>query len=214
MNTLRRNTRTAVRRTALAAAVTAAALVLAACGGDDSGSGDKPSPSASASEKTGAHNKADVSFATGMIPHHRQAVEMADLAETRASSSKVKDLAEKIKKAQDPEITTMSGWLKAWGEKVPEDMSGMDHGGMDHGDDSEMPGMMDGKDMEKMKKSEGKDFDTMFLNMMIEHHEGAVEMSQTEKKKGAYGPATSLADDIIAAQNAEIAQMRKLLGKD
>ncbi|MFF9785886.1 DUF305 domain-containing protein [Streptomyces nigrescens] len=200
--------RSLARRTALAAAAAAAALVLAACGGNgDTGTADtSPGTTTSPSVPAGEHNQADVTFAQGMIPHHRQAIAMANMAETRAASSDVKTLAAKIKKAQNPEIHTMSAWLRAWGEKVPQ---GMD--GMDHGDASSMPGMMNNEQMDDMRGASGKAFDTMFLTMMIEHHEGAVVMAETEKKQGAYGPAKDLAGDIITAQTAEITQMRKML---
>ncbi|MEU1669676.1 DUF305 domain-containing protein [Streptomyces sparsogenes] len=202
------------RRTALlaAAATAALSLTLAACGDDgDSGHSGHASAKAttSATASPGKHNDADVSFAQGMIPHHRQAVEMADLAATRASSAQVKKLAAGIKKAQDPEIRAMSGWLRAWGEDVPEPMPGMDHSEHDG-----MPGMMGSKEMEELKKASGADFDTAFLKMMVEHHKGAVEMARTEKKSGAYGPAKTMADAIIKTQNEEITQMNKLLGKE
>ena len=203
-----------IRRTALAATAGVAALVLAACGGGghDMGSmGSDSSPSASASAKAGKHNDADVSFATDMIQHHRQAVEMADLAADGASSQEVKDLATKIKGAQDPEIKTMSGWLTSWGEEVPADMSGME--GHNMGDMSSMPGMMSSEDMDKLEKASGAEFDKMFLEMMIKHHEGAVEMAETQRADGKYGPAVKLADDVITAQTAEIEQMNKMLGK-
>ncbi|MFI7408414.1 DUF305 domain-containing protein [Streptomyces sp. NPDC049627] len=212
-------TRTLVRRAALAATAATAALVLAACGGDngsDSGSAAKESATSSADAgagaTAGAHNDQDVSFAQGMIPHHQQALEMAEMAADRASSAQVKDLAARIRKAQDPEIQTMSGWLKTWGEDVPASMPGMDHSG-GHSGGSGMAGMMDKKDMDELMKASGKDFDTMFLTMMVEHHEGAVEMATTEKEKGQYGPATELADAVITAQTAEIKEMNQLLGK-
>lgn len=207
------NTRSLVRRAALAATAVAAAFVLAACGSDDgsdtgSGSGTQASASAGAENTADAHNDQDVSFAQGMIPHHQQAIEMAAMAADQASSAEVKDLASRIEKAQDPEIKTMTGWLKSWGEDVPSAMPGMDHSAHDG-----MPGMMDQKDMDELMKASGKDFDTKFLTLMVEHHEGAVEMATTEKKKGQYGSATKMADDIITAQNAEIEEMNKLLGK-
>ncbi|MEV0222482.1 DUF305 domain-containing protein [Streptomyces sp. NPDC050704] len=208
--------RTLIRRTALTVTAGVAALVLTACGGGghDMGSMDSESSSgesATASAEAGGHNDADVSFATEMIQHHRQAVEMADLADSRASSQEVKDLATKIKGAQDPEIKTMSGWLKAWGEEVPADMSGME--GMEGHDMPSMPGMMSSEDMDKLDKASGAEFDKMFLEMMVDHHEGAIEMARTEKADGEYGPATKLADDVIAAQTAEIEQMDKMLDK-
>ncbi|MFG3542104.1 DUF305 domain-containing protein [Streptomyces clavifer] len=204
--------RSLVRRTAAVATSAAAALVLAACGGNgDSSAGhdghSKESPSASASASQGQQNAADVAFAKGMIPHHRQAVEMADLAPSRAGSAEVKALAEQIKKAQDPEIKTLSGWLTSWGEEVPAE------GAMDHSEHG-MSGMMTAEDMDKLKDSSGKAFDTAFMEMMIKHHEGAVSMAETEKADGSYEPAKKMADAIITSQTAEITQMDELLGKN
>ncbi|MDX2819133.1 DUF305 domain-containing protein [Streptomyces sp. PA03-5A] len=204
------------RRAALAAVAAAAALVLAACSGTDHAGGTHPTPAAAtatASASAGQHNQADVTFAQQMIPHHRQAVAMAEMAATHASSGEVKSLADKIKQAQDPEINTMSGWLTAWGKDVPQDMGGMDHEmpGMDHGDASSMPGMMGSDQMGDLDGASGKVFDTMFLTMMIEHHQGAIDMAKTEKDQGAYASAKALAGDIVTAQTAEIAQMRKIL---
>ena len=104
---------------ALSAGALALAVVLTGCS-------DNPDNNESASSSTKDFNKTDVGFAQDMIPHHRQAVAMADLAETRASDPKVKKLAAQIAGAQDPEIDTMTGWLKDWNQKVPSDHSGMD----------------------------------------------------------------------------------------
>ncbi|MBJ6637710.1 DUF305 domain-containing protein [Streptomyces sp. DHE7-1] len=202
--------RTLTRRAALLAATAAASLALAACGGGDgaahAGHGGSASPAASAT--AGTHNAQDVTFAQGMIPHHRQALEMAKLADGRASSARVKDLAARIEKAQDPEIRTMTGWLTAWGEQVP--MAGMDHSG--HAGMTGMAGMMSDDDMAALRKATGADFDRRFLSLMVEHHRGAVEMAGTEKSGGAYGPARTMAGDIVRAQNAEILEMKRILG--
>ncbi|MEU2180328.1 DUF305 domain-containing protein [Streptomyces thermolilacinus] len=204
--------RSLVRRTAALAAAGGAALVLAACGGGgDSSAGhdghSTKSPSASASASQGQHNAADVTFAKGMVPHHRQAIEMADLAPSRAESAEVKKLAADIKKAQDPEIKTLSGWLTSWGEEVPAE------GAMDHSMHGGR-GMMTAEEMQQLKDSSGKAFDTAFMEMMIKHHEGAVEMAKTEQADGAYAPAKEMAGQIITSQSAEIEQMNKLLGKN
>ncbi|GAB2611180.1 DUF305 domain-containing protein [Streptomyces capparidis] len=211
--------RSLARRAALVAATAAAAAVLAACGSDDGHGGHDPgsttspsaSPSASAPAEAAAHNAADVTFAKDMIRHHRQAIAMADLAATRASSADVESLAEKVKGAQEPEIRTLSGWLTSWGEQVPEEGAGADHGG--HDMSSGMPGMMSPTEMDRLEKASGTAFDTMFLDMMIKHHEGAVTMARTEKEDGEYGAAMELADKVIADQSAEIRQMEKMLGK-
>ncbi|MFF7544827.1 DUF305 domain-containing protein [Streptomyces canus] len=204
-----------MRTTRFAALTVTAVFALAACGGGDDSGSAASSPSVSAETSADAHNAQDVSFAQGMIPHHQQAIEMAELADGRAASTQVKDLAARVEKAQGPEISTMTGWLKAWDEKVPESMPGMDHSGMEgmEGMDG-MAGMMDSADMGKLKKASGRDFDSMFLTMMVEHHEGAVEMATTEKAKGEYKAATAMAGDIVTAQNAEISEMKKLLGEN
>jgi uncharacterized protein (DUF305 family) len=209
--------RTLTRRAALVAVTAAAGLALAACGGDGGHGGHGSSsasarPTAQADATAGAHNAQDVAFAQGMIPHHRQALEMARLAADRAGSDEVKALAGRIEKAQDPEIRTMSGWLRTWGEEVPAETPGTGHSA--HSDHSGMPGMMSEADMAELEKASGKAFDTMFLTLMIEHHEGAVEMATTEKAKGRHAPARKLAGAIAAAQTEEIAEMNKLLGKD
>ncbi|MCX4825233.1 DUF305 domain-containing protein [Streptomyces sp. NBC_01142] len=204
--------RSLIRRAAAATAAATAAVVLAACGGgDDSSAGHAghdrtPSPIASASAGQGEQNAADVAFAKGMIPHHRQAVEMAELAETRAQSAEVKHMAEEIKKAQDPEIETLSGWLTSWGEEVPEKDEGQEHAG------HSMAGMMTPGEMGKLEKASGTAFDTAFLEMMVKHHQGAVEMAKTEQADGAFQPAKDTAGDIVTSQSAEITRMNKLLG--
>ena len=210
------NTRTATRRLAAgtAAATLTVGLVLAGCDGNDTSTPASTSPATStevpATAESGAHNAEDVAFAQRMIPHHRQAVVMSQMARSHATTSDVKALAEQIEKAQGPEIRTMTGWLKAWGEEVPDGMDGMHDPGM--GDrNGTMPGMMSDRQMTDLDRASGRAFDTMFLTMMIEHHEGAVDMAKAEKQKGAYGPAKDLADQIIKTQTAEIAHMRKML---
>ncbi|MFI1412134.1 DUF305 domain-containing protein [Streptomyces sp. NPDC020707] len=209
--------RSLVRRTAAVTVASAAALVLAACGGDGtsghdghgagSGSGSASASASSAAAASGKHNAADVTFAQGMIPHHRQAVEMAELAEGRARSAEVSELAAAIKKAQGPEIRTLSGWLTSWGEDVPAE-GGMDHSAHDMGS------MMTDEEMTGLENASGKAFDTAFLKLMIKHHEGAVTMARTEQADGASVAAVRLAGRIVTAQSTEIDRMNTLLGKD
>ena len=190
----------------------ASAFTLSACGnGDDAPAGhsgmDMGGTSSTSSTSTGAEqNEADVTVATGMIPHHQQAVEMADMALKQASSSEVRDLATKIKAAQDPEIKTMSSWLAAWGKPVPTGMSGM--GSMDG---MSMDGMMTDREMTDLSNATDVAFDRMWLTMMIKHHQGAVKMAQTEIQSGMNPDAKKLAQEIVTAQNAEISQMTALL---
>jgi uncharacterized protein (DUF305 family) len=173
----------------------------------DMGGMNMASPSASTSAApVPAHNDQDVMFTQAMIPHHEQAVAMAKLAATRAKNPAVKTLAGQIERAQGPQIQTMTGWLKSWG--VTPSPSGGSMPGMGG---TPMPGMMPTAEMNKLGKASGAAFDKMFLTMMIKHHEGAITMAKTEQAKGSYGPAKTLAGNIISGQSAEIATMRSLL---
>ena len=184
---------------ALMAALLSALFLLSACGGDEDETGG-----ASGGAK---FNAADVAFAQGMIPHHQQAIEMAALAADRAESAEVKKLAEGIEAAQGPEIDQLTGWLESWGKKVPS--SSMDHGSMGGG----MSGMMDSEDMAMLEESSGAAFDMMFVEMMIQHHEGAIEMARVEQARGKNPAAVALAKKVEADQEAEISRMKDLLGE-
>jgi uncharacterized protein (DUF305 family) len=131
--------------------------------------------------------------------------------EAHAGSTEVKQLANGIESAQGPEIKTMTGWLKALGQDAPSgSMSGM--GGKGGSSPNDMPGMMSDTDMAKLGRATGATFDQMWLKGMIAHHEGAVEMANTEIAKGKNGDAIDLAKSIKAAQTKEIAKMKNMLG--
>jgi uncharacterized protein (DUF305 family) len=208
----------ALRRGLLAGAALTTTLVLSACGGTDTSSSSSAEHSgmtmapSSAPASTATFNDADVTFAQSMIEHHRQAIAMASMAGSRAASSKVKDLATKIKNAQQPEIDTMTGWLTAWGKPTPMPSVSMGSGmsGMDH---TSMPGMMSTDDMAKLMDAKGAAFDKQFLTMMISHHEGAITMAKQETAHGSNPDATALAQKIVTDQQAEIATMKRLLAQ-
>ncbi|MDQ3156880.1 MAG: DUF305 domain-containing protein [Actinomycetota bacterium] len=149
------------------------------------------------------YNNADVAFAQQMIPHHEQAVEMADAALKTSKTAEVRSLATQIKTGQDPEIKTMTKWLEDWDAR-------MDHGdteGMDHSE-----GMMSDAEMKSLTSTTGDEFDTTWLTLMVKHHEGAVSMAKTEQSDGKSTEAKKLAGQIIDAQNNEIVTMKGLLG--
>ena len=191
---------------ALALAVTAS---LAACGSDDSSSADTTVAAVEATAGTTAGavalNEADLEFTQGMIGHHEQAVEMAEIAldPTVGASAAVVDLATRIQAAQEPEIDLMTGWLTAAGESTVMDMSSDEMMAME--------GMMSVEDMDGLASSTGAEFETMWLEMMIAHHEGAISQSETVKADGSNSDVLALADQIIAAQQAEITEMQALL---
>lgn len=185
--------------------VVVAALVLVSCaGGGTSGlsahSAATHSADRASTPATAAHNAQDVMFAQMMIPHHQQAIAMARKATRKAASPRVRELAVRIEKAQQPEIEKMTRWLKEWGAPMPSP------GGMHKGE-----GMMSEQEMRRLGTLSGKSFDTTFLQMMIRHHQGAITMARDEQAHGANPDAKALAASIIASQSAEIATMRRLL---
>lgn len=182
--------------------VIGAAVLLgaAACGDGDGKAGAKGDVGAAP-----GHNGQDVMFAQMMIPHHRQAVEMAKVVVSRSSGAEVKALAGRIEKAQAPEVATMTGWLRQWEAPVPSGSGAIP--GMNHA----TPGMMSAGDMAAFAKLKGAALDRRFLTMMIEHHEGAVTMAKDEQAKGAHGPAKDLAASIVSTQQDEIAETKVLL---
>jgi uncharacterized protein (DUF305 family) len=193
----------------LVALAVAGSLALAACGGDDDAAGTSDTTVAaepSGTAAAGSFNDADVTFAQGMIPHHEQAVEMAEIAldPARQASPEVVALAARVQGAQDPEIELMRGLLASWGKEEIKDM-GEDHAA--HG----MSGMMTADQMAALEEATGAEFDTMWMEMMIQHHEGAIEMAGTAQSDGSAPEIQALAGEIIAAQEAEIGEMKGLL---
>ncbi len=197
------------RRVRLGGAVLAVSAVVStgACATDGT---TRAAPTSASSSATDGHNAADVTFSRDMIPHHRQAVEMAELASGRSSDPRVTALAEQIAAAQGPEIDELVGRLRSWGETVPADHGAMDHGAMDGGGSS-MAGMMSASDMTELAGLRGADFDRRWLSMMIEHHTGAIEMARTELSDGTDQESRALATDIASAQQSEIDRMRSIL---
>ena len=201
------------RFTAAVTAAIATALVLAGCSttpGSMDGmegmdhSGDSSSSSSSGESNAGAHNDVDIAFAMGMVPHHQQAVEMADLILGKDGiDPQVIALAEKIKAAQGPEITLMKGWLDTWGSPYESmgDMPGMDMG----------TGMMSEEDMARLDAASGVEASRLFLEQMIEHHNGAIEMADVQAVGGTNPEARELAKNIIKSQTAEIDEMQAIL---
>ncbi|WP_252975521.1 DUF305 domain-containing protein [Janibacter melonis] len=199
------------RRAAAVGVSALAAVALSACSSDSDGSmpgmnHGSESMSSSTAGSASSGQEGDVMFAQMMIPHHQQAVEMADLAldDSSGASAKVQALAKDIKAAQGPEIKTMQGWLEQWGAEPASE--GMERGGMDHGD-----GMMSESEMTDLESATGAKFDQMWLTMMIKHHQGAVTMAKDVQSTTSNNEVKTMAADIIKAQNSEITTMKDLL---
>ena len=174
-----------------------AAIVLAACsqGGQDQGS----------TPATPTPNDADVTFTQNMILHHQQAIDMSKQADSHTERPELLQLADSIVTSQGQEITQLQGWLRSWGkpEMAMEGMEGMDQGSM------EMPGSMSEADMSRLMDLEDTKFDLAFVEMMAEHHQGAIDMAKVELQDGSLPEVKQLAQQVIDAQQQEIGQLQQ-----
>lgn len=191
------------------ASIVSLIVVLAACGSsssmDMSGSMDMSESSEMSATGSSEFNDEDAHFAQMMIPHHEQAIEMSDIAldPTVGASDVVRNLATQIKGAQDPEITQMKNWLTAW-DRTEMDSS-MDMSEM-------MGGMLSADQLINLGTLRGAEFDKAWIEGMIGHHEGAIQMSTVVLAKGLNPQVRVLAEAIISGQQKEIDMMKALLG--
>jgi uncharacterized protein (DUF305 family) len=187
----------------------ATALLLTSCtstasdGHTDHERSDEPAISG----EPAGYNADDIAFATNMIPHHQQAVELAAMVPERSTNPELKALAQQISAAQQPEIQTMEVLLVQWNEN-PDAQAG--HGGHE-GHGGAMQGMVDDATMAKLKTLSGPEFETLWLESMISHHQGAIEMARAELANGANVDAKRLAQTMVDTQQAEIDQMNQML---
>lgn len=186
-----------MRKTSIAL-IAVAALTLIGCSA-------QPPAAASSHTSHGVSaeaNGADIMFAAMMIPHHEQALEMSDIVLAKPDlDADVRSLAEVIKAAQGPEIEHMNAWLAAWGTDA--DALG------DHS--HHMDGMLTPAQLDELRAASGPEASRLYLEQMIAHHEGAVQMAETEVEGGANPEAVALAKAIVASQQAEIDDMKAML---
>lgn len=182
--------------TALAALIVAVLLAATAtaCGNDGG------------AQAAADHNEADVSFVREMIPHHQQAVEMVDMTEARDLDPEFVALAQQVRAAQEPEITRMQGWLERWSAAGSKNADAMNMGG-------DVGGMMSGEQMAKLADAKDGSFRRLWLQSMIEHHQGALAMAASELSEGKSPEAVALAQSIRDTQSAEISRMQALLAR-
>jgi uncharacterized protein (DUF305 family) len=152
-----------------------------------------------------SHTEADVHFMSGMIPHHGQALEMVALVPARAATEAVRAMALRMEISQRDEIGLIERWLAAHGEPVPDEHAV--HTVM-------MPGMLTAEQMEALRAARGEAFDRLFLESMIQHHEGAITMVRTLFATSGSAQDSEIfqfANDVETDQRIEIDRMRQLL---
>lgn len=150
------------------------------------------------------YSEADVRFMQGMIPHHAQALEMTALIADRTGNPSIRRLAQRIDISQTDEIARMQRWLETRGETVPGD----------HHHRELMPGMLTEEEMARLSAASGAEFDRLFLELMIQHHEGALVMVDELFSTDGAGQETEIflfASHVDSDQRAEIARMRGML---
>ena len=153
------------------------------------------------------HTAADVKFMQGMIGHHAQAIEMADLLQGRSTSEDMKLLAKRIEVSQADEIKMMQDWLQQRGQALPDPHAHHTGGAL-------MPGMLTAEEMGRLGAAKGVEFDRLFLQFMIKHHAGALQMvNELFASPGAGQEADifAFASDVDADQRMEIDRMGAML---
>lgn len=160
---------------------------------------------------------ADVGFVQRMIGHHAQALVMADLAQSRADDPTIRTLASRITNGQRDEIATMERWLRDREQPVPRwEVDGLHVMLADSDEPLRMPGMLTPSEMHDLEGASGREFDRLFLERMVQHHEGAVTMVEelfTVDGAAQDEAVFKLASDIQVDQRTEIARMRRMLSE-
>ncbi|GII81626.1 lipoprotein [Sphaerisporangium rufum] len=158
---------------------------------------------------------ADVRFAERMIPHHRQALEMAGLAAGRGAGAGVQAICRRIMAAQRPEVDLMTRWLRALGREAPAGHQGHGAGADGAGADGAAGdgyGMASPAEMARLRAARGAAFDALLLDLMIRHHQGAVRMAAEELAGGTDQTLRTMARDVASGQRVEVDRMRRLRG--
>ncbi|MGO4444256.1 DUF305 domain-containing protein [Mycobacterium sp. 2YAF39] len=190
-----------------------AALFLTACSGSDEKTDATKTDDAASTAAPPGFNAQDHEFATMMIPHHQQAIELAGMVSDRSTDPDLIALAAKISAEQDPEIKALRVFLVQWDENPDDNTSqGGDDGG--HGGDGghgAMAGMVDEATMAKLQTLNGAEFETLWLQSMISHHQGAIDMAEAEVANGQNIDIKRMAQTMIDTQQAEITQMNQML---
>ncbi|MEA3246321.1 MAG: DUF305 domain-containing protein [Gemmatimonadota bacterium] len=157
--------------------------------------------------KGATYTVADVEFMQGMIAHHAQAIYMSKMAEAHGANPKLLKFTQKVDQGQTAEIGLMQEWLRWNGQFAPDTSSWRTH---------MMPGMLTADQLKTLEASRGTAFDRNFLEMMVQHHEGALKMVEdlfATPRAGQDVDVSVFANDVVTVQTAEIGLMRRMLSE-
>ncbi len=199
-----------VRKTATAVIAVVAAVTLAGCGGAsdrrDGGGTEAASPEAPViTGEPAGYNAADITFANTVIPHHKQAIALSALVPDRSADPELTALASRIAATAQPEINILNVFLVQWNQTPQMGIAA------ESGLEPTMPGKVDDATMARLKSLRGPEFDRLWLQSMIGHHQGAVVIARSEIANGDNVDAVAMAKTLVATQEAEIGQMKKML---
>lgn len=200
-----------VRRTAAASVLALGLASIAACSPGEPASqapsaGPPPLASSAPAQPGGtvspAHNQADVQFVKMMVPHHQQALRMAEIVLPKPGlDPQVRQMTEKIQREQGPEIATMQSWLGAWNAGPAMSLEQAQG----------MQGLLSPDELAQLERADGASASQLLLQQMIGHHQGAVSMAQPEIQGGTNPQATQLAHSIVQSQQQQIQKMQSML---
>ena len=186
--------------------------LLAGCGGSD-----QERPQTTTAANGDKINQADVEFASDMVVHHAQALQLVTLLREHSDSADLTRIGEDLQTRLSPQNETLVGWLGDWGEEIPETPLDHVHGGHGDGDGDglelsgdEMPGLLSTEQVEELEGLEGAAFDELWVELMTEHQQGAVTMAADLAEQGVFAPVRELAQTIAAEHRETVAELEKV----
>jgi uncharacterized protein (DUF305 family) len=150
-----------------------------------------------------SYNQTDVTFATELIPHHRQSLQMVRMVERRDVDPKLKGFAAQLRVTQAVEIESMLSWLKDWDVTAPSGDPSVGTG---------QSGTVNAGDLAALEAATGEEFEQQWLRLMIRQHEDAIALAKVENAEGQYPYAVALANTVMVGQASQIRTMRLMLG--
>jgi uncharacterized protein (DUF305 family) len=196
-----------VLRTTVIAAT--ALLSLTACGGEEAT--DDTALATETARNGDVYNTADVDFATAMIPLHAEALAMVDVALTRDLSPEARTIADEVQLESSAEVQEMTSWLSSWDKPIPETVR--DHVNAGHGEEHSDDHDAASEDLATLEAARGTEFEELWIDLVVENHEEAITVAETEQTDGIYQPGVDLAESIATTHSDRLDRLTALRGE-